>query len=160
MPNFALTSSKTALAATLMGALLVLAGCKTVESGAIKDSGNVLQATAAAITASKVQLATLEEVPGTYEGVLPCADCEGIDTTYHIHADGTFTTVDRYQGTKDVFKSSGRWVYKKGILILTDDTDPQPYMIRAELGQLRLLDADGSAVTDELAEHYVLKKIR
>src|SRR5690554_3245370 len=33
---------------------------------------------------------------GTYEGVLPCADCEGIKTTIVLNQDGTFTHTAEY----------------------------------------------------------------
>lgn len=148
---------------TLAAAVFALAGCHTAGQGEGADKGEtpvMVQVTRQAIKASGTALAKLDEVPGTYEGVIPCADCEGIKTTYHLHADGTFTTVSRYLGTKEVFKSFGNWRYRKGILFLTDNKDPQPYLIRAEKDQLRLLDEEGKAVTDETAEKYILQKLR
>lgn len=164
--RLSLPSFRPALLVALMGATLVVTGCQTNVGDGTNDGPNpadapvVSQVTQTAMKASSTRLAKLEEVPGTYEGVLPCADCEGIATTYHIHNDGTFTTVERYQGTKEVFKSSGRWQYRNGVLFMVDSEDPHPYMVRAEDGQIRLLDANGKANTGELADHYVLKKIR
>ena len=33
---------------------------------------------------------------GTYRGVLPCADCPGIETTVTLRADGTYSATSRY----------------------------------------------------------------
>ena len=105
-------------------------------------------------------VAAKADVPGTYEGLLPCADCEGIQTTYHINNDGTFVSNEVYKGTKDQFKTTGTWEYKNGVLLLKSASDPTQFLLRAEKNQIRLLDGDGNAVTGELADKYILKKVR
>jgi hypothetical protein len=50
-------------------------------------------------------------LPGTYVGMLPCADCEGIETTLTLSKDGRFTLDQRYQkaGALLVPPDHGRW---------------------------------------------------
>lgn len=38
--------------------------------------------------------------PGSYTGILPCADCSGIETILDIKADGNYTLDETYQGKK------------------------------------------------------------
>lgn len=86
MSRFFKIPYRSSLLVALMGATLVVAGCKTMEGDtAAADAQNATQVTQRAEQASQVALATKAEVPGTYEGLLPCADCEGIQTTYHIN---------------------------------------------------------------------------
>ena len=35
---------------------------------------------------------------GTYKGILPCADCEGIETTITLNKDETYTSTVKYLG--------------------------------------------------------------
>ena len=37
---------------------------------------------------------------GTYEGTMPCADCEGIETVVELRDDNTFTATYNYVGTE------------------------------------------------------------
>jgi uncharacterized lipoprotein NlpE involved in copper resistance len=47
--------------------------------------------------------------PGVYKGVLPCADCEGIETRLSLQRDGDFERTTRYLGKADrVFTARGR----------------------------------------------------
>lgn len=142
------------VAVTLTTTLL---GCKTIETQSPMVLNDVTQN---AIHTSEVQLAPLSSVPGTYEGLLPCADCSGIKTVYRLHVDGTYLKTEAYEGTNDIFSEKGQWVYRDGVLFLTAENDQQPYMLRAEVGQLRLLDQEGKCISGDLAPHYVLKKHR
>jgi len=45
--------------------------------------------------------------PGIYRGVLPCADCEGIETEIKINADLTYVISSTYLGkNEEAFKES------------------------------------------------------
>ena len=49
---------------------------------------------------------------GSYHGVLPCADCEGIDTTITLSRDLTFVLRSRYLGKSDrVFERRGSFTW-------------------------------------------------
>lgn len=45
---------------------------------------------------------------GTYEGILPCADCGGIKTTLKINSDATYDLRSEYLGEENgIFEESG-----------------------------------------------------
>lgn len=95
---------------------------------------------------------------GTYRGVLPCADCEGIDTVVTLKYDGSYDISRRYLGKNDqVFSDSGSLTWNEaGNTITLESDQPEQYFV----GENRLfrLAQDGSRITGDLAEHYVLNK--
>jgi len=96
---------------------------------------------------------------GTYRGVLPCADCEGIDTTLTLNSDGRWTSQARYLGKDDkVFSEQGSFTWdERGGSVTLSGTEPARYLV----GENRLirLASDGSRITGALADHYVLTKV-
>ena len=96
---------------------------------------------------------------GTYAGILPCADCEGIETEITLDKD-TYTKIVIYLGkseTKTV-ETSGTYSWNEtgSIITLEDEDKPNQYQV----GENRLfhLDMDGNRITGELAGNYVLIK--
>ena len=60
---------------------------------------------------------------GTYKGILPCADCSGLETEIAINENATFCIKTKYQGKGDkVFVQKGNftWNKKGNTIILTD----------------------------------------
>lgn len=96
---------------------------------------------------------------GTYRGVLPCADCEGIDTVVALANDGTYRTQSKYLGKGDqVFSEQGIFTWNEdGNIVTLPNREPAKYFV----GENRLtqLALDGSRITGSLAEHYVMTKI-
>lgn len=97
---------------------------------------------------------------GTYTGIMPCADCSGIDTEITIN-DGKYIVKRTYLGTENMeqnmFVESGSYKWDGERSILTFDNDPeQQYLVRGNT--LVALDQDGKEVTGDLADLYVLKK--
>ena len=43
----------------------------------------------------------LQAMQQSYQGVLPCADCGGLDTSLFLDEDGTFVLQETYRDTKD-----------------------------------------------------------
>ena len=155
---FQVTFARMGLVSVALSGVLLVSGCAPMAQ---HGGGDVDSLTKTALNSSKEAVASLKEVPGTYAGLIPCADCTGIKSTYRLHEDGTFSKTEVYLGAKsEKFDDKGKWHYKNGIVILTDEKDPHPYMLRAEKGQLRFLDADGKSITGELENDYILKKIR
>src|SRR5690606_38945248 len=96
---------------------------------------------------------------GTYEAVLPCADCPGIKTVLVLREDETFEILNEYlerdtesadEGTF-VWEDSGSVVHLKG-----KNTD-----LKLKVGENSLfqLDQGGREITGNLAEHYRYRKI-
>ncbi|MCW5619581.1 MAG: META domain-containing protein [Burkholderiales bacterium] len=96
---------------------------------------------------------------GTYRGVLPCADCEGIDTVVTLANDGTYRTQSKYLGKDDqVFSEEGSFTWNEaGNTVTLPGREPAKYFV----GENRLtrLALDGSRISGSLAEHYVMTKI-
>jgi|SRR5690554_64604 len=100
---------------------------------------------------------------GEYQGVLPCADCEGIKLTLVLHPDHTFYGKQEYLGKDEnsVFEAKGSFVWDNTGLIITiegDETFRKSYKV-VEEGLIHL-DNDRNEITGNLEEHYRLTKIR
>lgn len=100
---------------------------------------------------------------GTYRGITPCADCEGIETALALHENNTYELTTRYLGKGDeIFRESGSFTWNEnGNQIDLDITDEGSrstgYLIQEN--QIVQLDLDGNRITGDLADHYVLTKV-
>ena len=97
---------------------------------------------------------------GTYSGVLPCADCPGIETTVTLHSDGHYERSMRYLGeTPSLYTDAGTfsWDAAGGRIELSAADDE---VVRYQVGENQLfhLDRDGQRITSDLAAYYVLQK--
>ncbi|WP_289465692.1 copper resistance protein NlpE N-terminal domain-containing protein, partial [Klebsiella pneumoniae] len=65
----------------------------------------------------------------SYKGLLPCADCEGIETSLFLEKDGTWVMNQRYQGaaSPSVFASYGSWARTADKLVLTESDGEKLY---------------------------------
>ena len=98
---------------------------------------------------------------GTYKGVTPCADCEGIETEITLNADLTFTLKTKYLGKGDgkVFQETGSFVWDKtGGIISLEGLKGRPSQYKVGENRLIQLDMEGNVITGDLAEKYVLTK--
>lgn len=93
---------------------------------------------------------------GTYKGVMPCADCPGIDITINLLEDNKYTMVLNYQERASTFSSEGAYSIDKNIITLSTEDGPEYYFVGE--GYLKRLDKDKQPVTGELADMYILKK--
>jgi uncharacterized lipoprotein NlpE involved in copper resistance len=96
---------------------------------------------------------------GTYQGILPCADCEGIKTSITLNQDYTYTLTEEYLGKKGnpiVAKGSFIWDDNGGKITLIDGDRKQQYKV----GENRLfhLDLNGNVIEGRLADKYILYK--
>jgi copper homeostasis protein (lipoprotein) len=97
---------------------------------------------------------------GTYTGVLPCADCEGIATTLTLNADETYHLIMVYPGREDgEFHSRGTFSWNEaGNTVRLNDYDEGPGLYFVAENRLFHLDADGKRITGDLAGMYILEK--
>lgn len=99
-------------------------------------------------------------VDQTYNSILPCADCSGIDTTILVNQDGSYVMEQSYQGSPDdkrSFFESGTWVLGKDKLTLTNSYGEKSYYLPRE-DKLVMLDIDGNVINSEL--NYTLAKVQ
>ncbi len=95
---------------------------------------------------------------GTYQGILPCADCEGIKTQLIINKDLSYVLETKYIGKDEkVFQTKGTFKWDKtGSKITLDNTYKQIYQV----GENKLfhLDKSGNKITGDLAANYIIEK--
>ncbi|MBE8714723.1 copper resistance protein NlpE [Sphingobacterium hungaricum] len=93
---------------------------------------------------------------GTYEGSLPCADCDAITTLLTLNQDKTYIMTYVYSGkSAETFEKKGNWKVDKGILIL----DGEDYFYKIGNNFITQLDLSGKEISGPLAEKYQLKKL-
>lgn len=98
------------------------------------------------------QAAELKPMQQSWRGVLPCADCEGIETSLFLEKDGTWVMNERYQGVREEpssFASYGTWARTADKLVLTDSNGEKSYY-RAKGNALEMLDREGNPVASQL----------
>src|SRR5690554_2063481 len=94
---------------------------------------------------------------GTYEGTLPCADCEGIKTTIVLNQDGTFSSKEHYLKEPAVeVESTGNFTWDETGFIVTLESDNFKRSYRVVERAIIHLDNNANEITGELAEHYRL----
>ncbi|MFT4203037.1 MAG: copper resistance protein NlpE [Chitinophagaceae bacterium] len=98
---------------------------------------------------------------GTYEGVLPCADCEGIKTTVVLNKDDSYKINSEYMGKKGAAPSSNsgklEWDSTGNVIVIAAGSESLT-KFQVEEGSLKMLDQDGKEITGDLAEKYILRK--
>ena len=98
---------------------------------------------------------------GTYQGTLPCADCEGILTRLTLMKNGQFKLMTTYLGEDKRNLTDGTFYWDESgsnISLKTDQGEPQMYKVGEN--RLFLLDRDGNRITGDLADQYILTKNR
>ncbi|UKE85796.1 envelope stress response activation lipoprotein NlpE [Pectobacterium colocasium] len=103
-------------------------------------------------TRSQVQEEPLKPMAQSYRGVLPCADCGGIDTSLFLEKDGTFILREQYQTTREgnnTFASYGQWRRTADKLVLTDSSGEKRYF-RPVDNSLEMLDQQGLPINSSL----------
>lgn len=99
--------------------------------------------------------------PGSYSGVLPCANCEGIETELTLASNMTYVLITRYLGRNDskadTVKGKFSWQGNKLKLERIRENE-RPSLYKAEENQVRQLDMQGKEITGDLAKRYVLAK--
>jgi heat shock protein HslJ len=99
---------------------------------------------------------------GVYTGVIPCADCQGIQVRITLLHNNTYQMSYLYLGkenTGETYEGKFHWNADRTIITLNnlDKNEFPVYYILSE-NSLTQLDTNGNKITGELAENYVLIK--
>lgn len=143
------------LPASFLLASMLLLGCAEPDSSANADQG-VTATVADPAHNSRNAL----DWDGRYEGVLPCADCEGVKTKLTLQQDGYYRLETQYLGkSEQLFRERGQFEWDHSGQIVTLQR-PQPGGDQFFVGEnvLWQLDMNGQRIQGELAEHYKLHK--
>lgn len=123
-------------------------------------------ATAPAVTAASPAPADTSQNAldwaGHYQGVLPCASCEGIETHLTLTQDGTFTLVTVYlgEGPDNTFTQEGQFTWNSaGQVVKLALPEGEPALFKVEENAVRQLDIAGEIITGPLADNYRLPKV-
>lgn len=97
---------------------------------------------------------------GKYAGTVPCADCEGIETTLTLEKPDSYKLILKYLGKSDsIYTSEGSFIWHKdGMRISLDDEKYSGTDYLVAENQVFLLDKVGAKITGDLEEYYVLLK--
>ena len=120
------------------------AAAEPVQAGAVVDTHNAENAL---------------DYCGTYRGTIPAADCQGIEMTLTLQADGRFEQTWNYLEREGIFTERGPYKIEGNLLTLRPDGDGVPLYYKVEENRLRKLDASRRPIEGELASYYVLQKI-
>ena len=100
-------------------------------------------------------------VAGTYEGVLPAADCPGIKTVLTINADSTYQLRQDYIDRKDAHdEASGVLHVLDGRLLMLErpSSGERSYYKVKDDSHLVMTDSLGNEPEGETAKFYILEK--
>lgn len=105
------------------------------------------------------QTEELKPMQQSWRGVLPCADCEGIETSLFLQKDGTWVMNQRYQGAKEPssFATYGTWARTAEKLVLTD-TSGEKTFFRAKGEGMEMLDREGNPIESQF--NYTLAPVK
>ncbi len=130
------------------------------ESGKSSQSATEQPTTADSIYATRHDSSSNSSFDGVYTGVLPCADCKGLDTEIAINKDNTYVKRTRHIGKSATIygvKGTFTWNSEHTIILLSDIKEgPNQYLTGDYT--LTQLDMAGKKITGNLADQYVLKK--
>lgn len=151
-----------------MGAVLFLASCSKKEatetSGSTTDSATAVQPTPSDSIASATPSAVGDtsenslDWNGTYEAVVPCADCPGIKTSLTLNDDKTFSITEEYldRNSKNNDKGTFSWDATGSIITLKGKTANYKYKVGENI--LIQLDMDGKEIDGPNKDLYIFKK--
>lgn len=94
----------------------------------------------------------LHPMQQSYQGLLPCADCEGIDTVLFLDGNGTFVLQETYRGSRDgerAFADYGTWARTADKLVLTDSKGDKRHF-RPVGKSLEMLDQSAAPIESML----------
>ncbi|PVH26509.1 copper resistance protein NlpE [Sphingobacterium corticibacter] len=142
--------------------IAILTGCGQSKTESADDPAENTETTAASESedGSAPIAETVGDWPGTYEGVVPCADCPGIKTTVVLNNNDTFRITQDYEDRDQKVDDNGRIMWHDGGKVAHLKGTNVNLKFKIGNDNLKQLDEDEKEITSNLAEHYVLKKIK
>lgn len=135
---------------------LFIAGCNsTKEESAVNTDGQTEEPAIDMLNAKN----SIDYL-GTYKGVIPCADCEGIETVITLNPDESYNIKETYLGKSDnVFEDVGSFDWMDdGNRLKLEDTDSNIRFFAVSEGKLIMLDLEGNSTEGVNDKNYELIK--
>ena len=146
---------KISLAVVLLAGLLVSCGGKKAEAPVAVIDTEAIEVIDESNAKNSLDWA------GTYKGVLPAADAEGMDVTIVLSPEYTFSKTYSYVGKKGepvTETGSFTWSTDGNTVILVDAEAPNQYFVSE--GRIIQLDTEGNTITGDIASQYVLTQVQ
>ncbi|MFT3705895.1 MAG: copper resistance protein NlpE [Agriterribacter sp.] len=154
----------------------VYIGCTSNASDKVVDNAGIDSALAAKNKAGREMDSAKPVLIGVFQGVIPCADCEGIRTELTLYQDAansennTYTLTETYLNTKNktgdtTFSSTGKWDILRGIkgdatatvyFLNYDEPEEARYFLKKSETTITLLDKEQHVISTAL--NYSLEK--
>lgn len=99
------------------------------------------------------------ELPASFSGTLPCADCEGISYHLNLLPNNVFYLSTEYRGKKEEknrFDDIGKYTSKHNVLTLKGGHETSLFFAIQSRNTLRKLDISGKPINSKL--NYILKR--
>lgn len=94
----------------------------------------------------------------TFEGIIPCPDCPGIESSIRIYKDSTISRTIYYQDKNELPTTKvGTWKLKDSVFTATFDREKLFYRIK-DYNHLLRVGSDLKEVKGEFAADYILHK--
>lgn len=139
-----------------MNVLTLVAACSLLMLAGCNNRAEELY-TPPDVTRSGVSMSTFKPMPQSYQGILPCADCEGIETSLFLSKEGNWVMNQRYLGRKTTFARYGTWARTAEKLTLTESDGTKHYFL-AKDDSIEMLNTEGQLIRSSL--NYTLKAVR
>lgn len=99
-------------------------------------------------------------INGVYKGVLPCADCDGIETEISLNPDESYEIKTRYLGNSDeIFEDFGSYEWMEdGDRIFLENIDSKIDYYLVTENKLTKLDENGGVIKSRNDKSYELIK--
>jgi uncharacterized lipoprotein NlpE involved in copper resistance len=140
-------------------ALLVFTACKS-ENNPESSNDGVAVNDSSSEEISHTAIKARDHI-GLYQGILPCADCEGIETSLYLMANNAYLLTKVYKGMADdkAYKEIGDFEWNAdGTTVTLSNIEDAPNQFIVEDTRAIQLDMEGKKIEGELAELYVLVK--
>ena len=113
--------------------------------------------TAPAVSADST-VSVRNSIEGTYKGIVPCADCAGIETMLEIKAGLTYTLSRTHIGKDGPVLRSGTYTDLTGGIIRLEGLKGEAGLYLLQPGKAYQLDQQGRIMKGKMAKKYVLRK--
>lgn len=81
-----------------------------------------------------------------FKGIIPCADCEGIQVSLRLQQGGRYSLNEKYLGTDNIQNhQQGRWTRTAEKLVLVSDRGEKRYFRPLDSG-LEMMDTQGNPI--------------
>lgn len=142
---------------TLFTLNLTVLGCELGKKEESKTTDKTIDSAAAPdMHTSQISL----DWDGSYEGVIPCTDCPGIETKLTLNKDKTYKLSVLYlEREKQPTINKGIFTWDSSGSIIKLDKAGSEMQYKVGEGRLIMLDRNGKEIERDLKSHYVLHKV-